>query len=70
LTNTTSSSHFAALYFDVMQQGVATDQVIFPALDIAAGKSDSFTTTVVVGANLVKCDEFTLQFNASDSVVF
>ena len=38
-TSTTSSSHFAALYFDVMQQGVVKDQVIFPAFDIAAGKS-------------------------------
>ena len=69
-TNTTSTSHFAALYFDVMQQGVAKDRVIFPAFDLAAGKSDSFTTTVVVNSELVTCGAFTLQFNAADSVVF
>jgi hypothetical protein len=68
--NTDTVVHTGFIYFDVVQGGAVKDQVVFDASNVAAGASAQSTTTVVIGQNIVACGAFTLQFNASDSVVF
>ena len=69
-TNTTSETRVGVFYFDVIQNGAKKDQALFPAFNLEPGASGTFTTTIVAGEELAPCGSFSLQFNATDSIVF
>jgi hypothetical protein len=69
-TNTSTDSHTAIFYFDVLQGGIVKDQVVFNATSVAAAAAGQDTKTVTINSNIAACGTFTLQFNTTNSDVF
>lgn len=68
--NVDSKSLTPYLYFDVMVNGISTNQSIFHTNSLAPGSTASDTSSVMSSSKFAQCGTFTLQFNAAASRAF